>query len=985
MAKIIKSIAELDIAALSSYTLLHHEYLSDIDSMGLVFLHNKSGARVCVISGDDEDKLFCAAFRTPPESSTGVPHIIEHTVLCGSKNFPSRDPFMQLVKGSLNTFINAMTYPDKTVYPVSSCNAKDFDNLMHVYLDAVFYPNIYKHKEIFMQEGWHYEIESPEDELKINGIVYSEMKGALSNPSDLIYEELQQAMFPDNTYGVNSGGDPKVIPTLTYEEYLDFHRRYYHPANSYIFLYGDMDVEEKLCFMDEQYLSRFDRAEIDSHIEPQKPFGGLRRLSKPYSVSADDDGEGKYYYGYGVACGDITDAEQALAWEVLSDVLLYSPGAPVKQALLDAGIGRDISGGYSDHMLQPVFEVIAKNADGGREEDFCRVICEALCRQVEQGISKKSLLAAVNIREFRYREADFEGTPKGLVYALDILQNWLYGDEDIFARMKGGALYASLKKKIDTDYYEGLIKQYLLSEDHAALLTLVPTPGLLEEQNEALRASLAEKKAAMSEEDLAAAVADTAALIAYQSAEPTEEELNCIPSLMREDIPRRAPEYCNEERRMGDIPVLYHDLNTNGISYIKLLFPLPEIPADDLPYLGILGRVLGRIDTKHHRFQDLSDEIKIHTGGIGFELATYPVYGKADETKAFYEVTLHAIGDEVVYGFSLMEEIITDSIFGDTKRLKEILGQIVSAKQSRLQSSGHAAAIDRARSYYSKRGHFKDQLSGITAYQRLKTVLAEFDSEKDTLVLALQKLTAAIFRKDGMWVDVAADADGYRALERSLAPFTAALDKMEHPDLGTVAEPELKRKNEGFMLPVSVQYVGRCGNLIDAGYRYSGVLHVLAGALNCEYLYNAIRVRGGAYGCGCGFSSDTGDVIFYSYRDPNCKATDRVYRSVADYVRSWQVDEGELTKYVIGAFSDFERPLSPAQKAARSLYAYISGKTYADLQREREEMLQVTAEEFKAAAEIFDAVIGQNYICTIGSEEKLREDSEMFGTLLTLN
>ncbi len=984
MAKNIKKIEELSLASLPQYRLMHHEYLSDIESMGLVFRHEKSGARICVISGDDDNKLFCAAFRTPPTDSTGVPHIIEHTVLCGSDRFPARDPFMQLVKGSLNTFLNAMTFPDKTMYPVGSCNDKDFQNLMHVYMDAVFHPNIYKHKEIFMQEGWHYEMEQPEDELTINGIVYSEMKGALSSAMGQMEEEMQQAMFPDNTYGVNSGGDPDVIPSLTYEDYLDFHSRYYHPTNSYIFLYGDVDVEERLNWLDAQYLSGYDKIDIDSHVEPQKPFG-FRKVTKSYSIAAEESKENKYFYGYSAACGSNLNTEDCWALDLLGDVLLYAPGAPVKQALLDAGIGQDITGGFSDHMLQPVFQVIAKNAAEGKAEEFYRTVRQTLQKLVTEGISKKSLLATINIREFRYRESDFGGFPKGLVYSMDILQSWLYDENSIFDRMHGGELYASLKAKIDTDYYEKLIEKYLLSDEHSVLLTLEPENGLLDRKNEALRAELAAKKASMTPAEIDAIVAETKALRDYQSAEPTEEELTCIPTLAREDIKREAPVYQNEEKKIGDIPVLYHDLQTNGISYVQLMFDLPALPTKYLPYLGLLGSVLGQIDTDKHSFKDLSEEVKIHTGGIGYELASYDMYGKADESRNVYEISIHAIGDKVAYGLDLVKEVLTGSVFEDTKRLREILGAVVSAKQSRLQQAGHAASLDRARSYYSVRGCYKDMVSGITAYEKLKDILQNFDAEKDTLVANLKALTAAIFRADNLWLDVAADEAGYGALEGSIGGFAKALDACEHPDLGVADAIVPERKNEGIMMALGVQYVGRVGNLFKAGYGYTGALQVLANALNIDYLYSMIRVRGGAYGCGCGFSPSTGDVMFYSYRDPNCKKTEDVYLGTPDFVRALSMYEAELTRCIIGTFSGYERPMSPKQKAEWSMAAYVMGKTHEDLQRERDQMLDVTMSDLTAAADMIEAVLNQHYSCTIGNEQTIRQNSEMFETLKSLS
>ncbi|MBR3999645.1 MAG: insulinase family protein, partial [Clostridia bacterium] len=587
MAKNVKCFAEL--AANPAYELMYEEYLSDIKTAGIVLRHKKSGARVCVLSNDDQNKLFCAAFRTPPENSTGVPHIIEHSVLCGSKNFPSRDPFMQLAKGSLNTFLNAMTYPDKTLYPVASCNDKDFLNLMNVYMDAVFYPNIYKHPEIFWQEGWHYELENADDELKISGVVYSEMKGAMSSPDSAIWDAIGKSIFPDTTYGVNSGGDPEVIPELSYEQFIDFHARLYHPSNSYIFIYGDCDMDDRLDWMDKNYLSNFDVIEPHSEITRQKHIGKSEpvRVAKTYSVGTDDDVEGKDFLAFSVMGGSNLDVLECRAWSILSNVLLNSDSAPVKKALRDAGIGEEIYGGYDSHAIEDSFSIVAKNAKAEDIDRFYEIIMDTLRKQVEDGISEKALLACINRREFRFREADYGGYPRGLDYAADMLQSWLYDDTKAFAYMHVLDDFAELKKLIGTGYYENLIKKYIFNTDHAVLITMTPEPGMIDKKNEALKARLAEYKASLSAEEIEKIIADTKGLREYQSREADEAELNCIPSLKRSDIPRETVPFFNEERTVGGVKTVYHDVETNGITYANIYFDMGKIPQKYVPYLGI--------------------------------------------------------------------------------------------------------------------------------------------------------------------------------------------------------------------------------------------------------------------------------------------------------------------------------------------------------------------------------------------------------------
>ena len=981
MAKSIKSSTQL--SSLPAYELRHEEYLDDIKSCGLVYRHKKSGARVCVLSNDDENKVFCAGFRTTPENHTGVPHIIEHTVLNGSKHFPSRDPFMQLAKGSLHTFLNAMTYPDKTLYPVASCNDKDFKNLMHVYLDSVFYPNIYSRKEIFMQEGWHYELDSADDELKINGVVYSEMKGALSTPDSILYENLSQYIFPDNTYGVNSGGDPDHIPELTYEYYLNFHRRYYHPVNSYIFLYGDMDVEERLNWLDENYLSNFDLIDVDSHIEPQPEFGGVHNVSDTYSVGNDDEVDGKSYFAYASLCGNALNVEECEAWDALSSALIYAPGAPIKQALLDAGIGKDISGGFNDQLLQPYFCVVAKEADAADRERFFEIIDETLRQQVKDGINKNSLLSAINSTEFRWREADFGGTPKGLLYIITAFSSWLYDDNAPFDYLRQNAIYASLKEKIGTGYYENLIEKYLINSKHTVHFNLEPERGKLDRKNDALKAKLAEYKASLTPSEVKEIVDATAALRAYQSAPPTEEELNCIPSLVRGDIDRKAAAFHNEERTIAGIPAVYHDVETNGVAYIKFAFKADGMPVKLLPYAGILGDILGAVDTDAHSYLELSNDIGINLGGLDFGFGLTRIAGTTDDYTLMGAATFKALSNKVAYAVALCGEIISSSRLDDKKRLREIIGEIQSGRVSSFAGSGNRVASQRALSYFSKSALCVEHMYGIEAYTILKDKMANFDANADEIAANLKAAADYIFRRENLIISIAADETAYAQLENAVVDLMPKLRADKVADDGEVLTPV--KYNEGYMMPIQVQYVTRAGNFVDAGYKYNGALAVLNTCLSIDYLYQQIRVKGGAYGQSCSFSPTTGDVTFSSYRDPQLRATDEVYLKTGDFIRALSLGEAELTKLIIGTFSGLDFPKSSRQKAESSFSAYISGRKYEDVQREREQALDVTLDDLKAQADMVDAVLAQDYACTIGNEAKLRENADMFDKLVSLS
>ena len=557
----------MSIYDLNAYEVLQTEDLSDLKSKGTLLKHKKSGARVLLMENDDENKVFTIGFRTPPSDSTGVPHIMEHSVLCGSKEFPVKDPFVELVKGSLNTFLNAMTYPDKTVYPVASCNDKDFQNLMHVYMDAVFYPNIYQNDKTFRQEGWSYKLDNPDGELTISGVVYNEMKGAFSSPEGVLDRVVLNSLFPDNTYSVESGGDPEVIPELTYERFLDFHRKYYHPSNSYIYLYGDMDMEEKLRWLDEKYLSDFENEPVDSEIHLQKPFTEMKEVVQEYSIASEESEEDNTYLSYNKVIGTTLDEKLYLAFEILDYALLSAPGAPLKKALLDAGVGKDISGSYDNGVYQPIFSVISKNANVEQKEEFVRVIEDTLKDIVKNGINKKALRAGINYHEFRFREADFGNYPRGLMYGLQLFDSWLYDETKPFIHMQAIPTFEFLKEQVETGYFEELIQKYLLDNTHGSIVIIKPERGRTARMDKELADKLQAYKDSLSKEEIDALVKATKELEEYQEEESAPEDLAKIPVLGREDISREIAPIYNKELETSGVKLVHHEVETNGIGY----------------------------------------------------------------------------------------------------------------------------------------------------------------------------------------------------------------------------------------------------------------------------------------------------------------------------------------------------------------------------------------------------------------------------------
>lgn len=963
------------------YQVLQREKIDDIQSQGWLLRHKKSGARVLLLENQDENKVFHITFRTPPADSTGVAHILEHSVLCGSREFPLKDPFVELVKGSLNTFLNAMTYPDKTMYPVASCNDQDFQNLMHVYLDAVFYPNIYKHQEIFRQEGWSYQLESLEAPLKYNGVVYNEMKGVFSSAEELLNRKVFDTLFPDNAYGVESGGDPECIPQLTYEKFLEFHKTYYHPSNSYIYLYGNMDMEEKLRWMDEQYLSHFSAQSVDSAICLQKPFGRMADLLLEYPVGEQESEEDNTYFSWSAVVGDGLDVERGLAFQVLEYALLDAPGAPLKQALLDAGLGKDIMGSYEDGIYQPFFSVVAKNAKTEDKERFCQVIHDTLEELAQKGIEKKALLAGINYFEFRFREADYSSYPKGLMYGIDVMDSWLYDDEAPFSYLKQLDHYESLKEKAQGDYFQMLIRECLLNNPHSALVAAVPKRGLAAEQEKKLEAKLAEKKASMSAQELEKLVQKTKALKEYQEREDSPEAVSCIPRLSRKDIRREALQLYNQERQEEGVPVLFHELYTNGISYVTLLFDTGRVPDDLIPYQGLLRAVLGYVDTEHYSYDQLFHEINGNSGGIYCGLHTYERDGDQKDCCRMFGIKAKCLYSQLDFVFRMIGEIIGTSKIRDEKRMREILARQRSRLEASLPGSGHVTAVYRSTSYFSPSAAFQDRTSGIDYYWMIADLEQNFDQRKEEIFSSLEQLMKLIFRPENLMVSYTSDQEGYEPLPGQIQLLKKRL-YTERVDQGQFTFVPT-RKNEGFKTAGQVQYVATSGNFRQAGYSYTGALRILKVIFNYEYLWTNIRVKGGAYGCMSGFKRN-GDSYLVSYRDPNLKKTLEVFDGAADYLRTFQADEEEMTKYIIGTISEMDVPLTPSGKGSASLNAYMCQVSQEQLQQERDQVLSASAEDIRALADYIQTIVSQENICVVGSENAIDEETELFSQVKAL-
>ena len=928
-----------------------------------------------LIENSDENKVFNIAFRTPPKNSTGVAHILEHSVLCGSREFPLKDPFVELVKGSLNTFLNAMTYPDKTCYPVASCNDRDFQNLMHVYLDAVFYPNIYKKEEIFRQEGWNYHLEKKEGPLKYNGVVYNEMKGAFSSPDDVLEREIMNSLFPDTTYGCESGGDPVNIPDLSYEEFLDFHRQYYHPSNSFIYLYGNMDMEEKLEFLDSHYLSAFDSLVIDSEIRDQEAFAQVKDIQKSYPVSEDEGEEDNTYLSYNMVVGEAADINLSLAFEVLDYALLSAPGAPLKQALLDAKIGKDIYGSFEDGIKQTYFSIVAKGANLNQKEEFIKVIRDTLTKIAEEGIDKKAVTAGINYYEFRFREADFSSYPKGLMYGLDILSSWLYDDTKPFCEVQLLEGFEFLKKALEEGYFEELIRKYLLDNTHGAILSLVPEKGLAAKRDKELEEKLENYRKSLSDEELTRMVEKTKALEAYQEAEEAPEALTCIPMLSREDIKKEITGLTNEEHHVEDSLFLYHDVCTNGIGYADLLFEIHDFDVDTVHYLGLLKSVLGAVDTENYTYGELFNEVNARTGGIAYGIEVFDDAQDTDAFRAMFAVRGKALYPEMDFMFSMIREVLTTSKLDDIKRLYEIIARVRSRAQASLASAGHSTAVLRGASYASPMAAFQDEMAGIGYYQFIEKLEKDFDSCKDEIVKNLRKVMEEVLRPENFCVSYTGERESLDVVKAQAAGIKKVLFNGQKPE--PVKQAPCIKKNEAFKTSGQVQYVAQNGNFRKKGLEYTGALEILKVILSYDYLWINLRVKGGAYGCMSGFKRN-GESFLVSYRDPHLKRTLEVYQGVPDYIRAFEADEREMTKYIIGTISNKDVPRTPQMQGSISKTAYFSNVTEDMLQKERNQILGAQKEDIQKLAALVEAVLSDDQICVVGSETAIEKAEDVF-------
>lgn len=962
----------------AGFRVIKHEFVKEVNADAFLMEHAVSGARLLYLASEDDNKVFTIGFRTPPEDDTGVAHILEHSVLCGSRKYRLKEPFVELVKGSLNTFLNAMTYPDKTVYPVASRNDKDFRNLMDVYLDAVFYPLIYENPYTLKQEGWHYELADASEPLQYNGVVYNEMKGVYSEPDSYLEYHGKRLLFPDTTYQFESGGLPEAVPNLTQEKFLEFHKTYYTPENSYIYLYGNMDIAETLKDLD-GYLKEFPKTgTVHSEIAVQEPFSKTKEFEGTYPVPEGADVQGMTFHELQIVAADMRDRKKTTAMRLLESVLLESESAPLRRALLDAGIAKDISGSFSGSMRQNLFCIRASGSEPEQKDAFLKALYHNLQKITREGIDKELLEAALNASEFKLREADFGPYPRGLIYGLSVLDSWIY-DLDPIESLRYETMLKELRAAAKTRYFENLIETDLLDNTHRVLLTLSPEPGKEEKEQAAAAAKLAAVKQHMRPAAVEQAVVECRELHKRQETLDSPAALASIPLLEREDIRRETERLNTEKEQVHGGILLYQALPANKVTYLNWYFDLSGLDPALLPYCNLLSDVLGKLNTEEYTYAELAKYTDMYTGGVSLQLEALSKEGNPEQYTIQFVLRAKALTEKLPELFKILRALTLHTRFDDKERLQELLEQVKTDWDNTFFAKGQVVAMVRLASYFSAKSRVTEQ-DYYSYYQFLKELTAHFAERAEGTVEKLQRLLGYFFTKTSYVLSYSCDAADRDKVRRMALDYAQQLP--ESPVAGKpVQVMPAAVKNEAILTPVKVQYVLAGGDFYKHGQAFTGAMLVLATLLRYEYLWTRIRVQGGAYGANAVFER-SGVMYFSTYRDPQLKNSLTAFRELPAWLKKLELTEREMTKYVIGTMSGVDVPLTNSAKVIQAGLRELMGISDAARQQTRNEILDVTLADIKALAEPIAAVLQDNYICVVGGQQAVEEAKEEFSSII---
>lgn len=959
------------------FKLLRKEKIDEIKSTVKIFEHLKSGARLINLANSDDDKLFSIGFRTTPFDSTGVAHILEHSVLCGSRKFRTSDPFSDVAKSSLHTFMNAMTYTDKTIYPVGSRNHKDFMNLMDVYLDAVLHPKIYENHNILKQEGWRYEL-NDDNTLSYKGVVYSEMMGALSSPEETIINNIYSSLFPGTTYDNISGGDPNIIPQLTQENFEKFHSRFYHPSNSYIYLYGDMNLDKCLKFINEEYLDEFDKIEVSSAIDDAEACDKMVVLRNSYSINEDEEDDNKEFLALNFAYGKSCNPLEYLTHKILYNMFIESPASPIKRALLDAGIGESLVTGDDMNMdptKQLLMPIVVKNSAKGNEEKFKKVILSTLEKLVMDGIDRDLLSSCINTIEFRLREI----TPyKGLQYNELVLESWLY-DGDPTALLKYDSVINHLKEEVKNGYFEDFIKKNMLQNKHCSLVVLSAKKGLAAKNAKRLADKLEAYKNSLSEEELNKIKLQNETLRKEQSRKDSEEDKKTLPKLDLSEVDKNIEKLPQSIFKKDDITFLSHDLFTGKIEYIDFLFDISGFSEDDVKYIALLCNVLGELDTENKNYSKLSAEVAEVTGGIESYVDVYMKHDSYTEYIPKLIVRAKTISSNIDKTLNLVNEIITLTKFDNEVRLKEVLREIKSKLELSVIENGNLFGIKRICSMVSLGSQFVEETQGMTYFNFISDIVKNYETSGKDVINKLSSIFEKVFNKKNLIVSVCGEKEDNKAVIDNIDSALTGLQSSELKD--DLIKKTGNAGSHAVITQSSLQYVVKGYNIVKLGRKYCGSMRVLCNILNSEYYYPKVRREGGAYGCYT-FLSRNGNIGVTSYRDPNLKKTFEVYNETYKFLENLELSKDDMDNFIIGTIGSNYKPLTPEMKALAAVTDYITGITDEYKQKEKDEILSTTLAEIKSYAPMMKDIMDKNMCCVVGNEENIKKNNDLFDEVL---
>ena len=932
--------------------------ITDIEATLHKMEHEKSGARLLFLEREDENKTFSIAFKTIPEDSTGVFHIIEHSVLCGSEKYKAKEPFVELLKGSLNTFLNAMTFPDKTVYPVASRNDRDFLNLMSVYLDAVFHPAILENKNIFLQEGWHYELDSEDGELTRNGVVLNEMRGAFSSPDDLAYYNLSSMLYPDTCYRHDSGGNPKHITDLTYEEFLAAHKKYYHPSNAEIFLDGSVDLDAALAMID-SYLSEYEKMPVNFEIETQKPIKPVRREIK-YEISPSESEKNKTRMALGYLLCRYDEQEKNVAASILMDTVCSSNESPLKKALIDSGLCEDVTIAPYDSIKQNALGIEFHNVKDGASDELYELFADTVKKIASEGIDKSMLEASLNSFEFKTREKDFGTMPKGVIYAMSVLEASLYGGAPE-QNLSFEKTFTSIRAKLGTDYFEKLLAEIFLNNEHRAMLIMYPSATLGEEKAKEEKQILSDIKSSLSKEELQQIIATNESLKEWQKTPDTPESIASIPQLKISDIGTDVPKIPQEVKNIDGVTVLTQDIATGGIVYTELYFDVSDLTKEEIFELRLLLSLMENVRTEKHTAIELQNQIKRDLGTFS---ATMTPVTKGGKAKMYVNVSASALDSKKDSIIDILSEVLYTSVYNDKNVARNILRQMKIASDESFITGGHLAGYHRAAAYVNSEAAILEYYSGYEAHLSIKALDKNFDSDFDSLSERLSSLVKRIFTRSRLTLSITAKPD-----EAFTKKLIDSLDSGEKAELVCGIQPFGIRR-EGIAIPAQAAYAESASNLSLFGEKVVGSMNVVRSLLNYGYLWNAVRVQGGAYGVGL-LIRNNGNIGFYSYRDPSPSRTLSCYKESGSFLRSFAESGEDISKFIIGAVGDTSPLMTPKLKGTVASTRYLRGITYEDECRTRREILATDKAELLRIADIIDKVSETDAVCVVGGKDKL--------------